>query len=1032
VPGIRLKWPHLLVVALFALTLAQSVFADDLEGVYQDGPWQVSIRRQADGQYQVERRGRIGGQDVVQKSQGQVKNGRLIVNFQKGEIRSQSLSNRLGVVSGSKAKDDILIKPFEILVKDAAKQRIRALPADSTQGNENPATPSNTTPDSSSTGAGQNTKTTSTATTAKPTAVIRADTPQQAPASPFLAGLAVAAAVAAAAAASQEGKQKKTSANKGSAIESNSQALDLQSGVAKRELEILNAIAQDESATTQWQEPKLVTEADLRRLTGKAHGALSSTEKMILEYTNLQIMEGGADNDLAKNLDQVKKYRPKTFTETDARSLDGSSSKLLSPIEAEVLRYTNQQIVTGGSNVDLRANYRQFLTIYQKDYAQADAEAIYKAIDGAGTDEDAVINTLRGKSKDQIALLSQAFDKVLQKNGESTARGDYDTALHSWIDGDLDRGWYDKAIDAYNGKVVKEDADYFWASSAAKSWNQYIKDSDSGAKSMIQHGNLAEQGIGHVNQWIFGGARAVNGHVTYAQEFYMQKMAESDSGTVRFLSKTGFVLASIGGSFGTKALDPTLDYHQTEEGLIDLALLIGTFGAGKVLQAGAKTAVGARALTLLSKNLKHLSRLSYGLKRLTGVAGSSAKLGKRAKQYRDLAAATKNSQRAEQALKAAEKFEAAALRASKAEAAVLRAKKLDAAARQATKAGQIEEANRLSAEAIKASQEAKRSVEALRLAESSAKALVREASLLNNNALGRAYDGTKATLTRPAFNQAKMVRTLSGKMDDAVSADVAKQLKKLVDGRIGRRSGKMTGAEFNKLMDDLDAFAKKNGITISRTTETVGVFPKGLYEIQLAGFGKMKSLTDTVSFAKRHELAHIVHTLQTRATIARSLSPNGARLAGQSLKQAEEFLKAMEGGSNYRQFEKAVTGISSAAHLSDRAADVGLYANRVDKLIDGTKNGLHAGKMRFANGRTLEEVYAFFLSKAPAIVGTGLKDLTMRFPPILFATFYGSNMDASYYFDPRDYGIDPGSSGSMGFRDFINRLVAEGYHPDPK
>ncbi|MDF1664689.1 MAG: hypothetical protein P1V97_23220, partial [Planctomycetota bacterium] len=366
----------------------------------------------------------------------------------------------------------------------------------------------------------------------------------------------------------------------------------------------------------------------------------------------------------------------------------------------------------------------------------------------------------------------------------------------------------------------------------------------------------------------------------------------------------------------------------------------------------------------------------------------------------------------------------------KAEAAVAKAKRLESAARDAVKAGRAEEAARLSEQAVKAAEEAKRSVEALRLAEASAKSLAREASLLNNNAAARAYDATKARLTGPAFNNAKTLRTVSSKIDDTVSADVAAQLKKIVDGRLTGNTGRMNGAQFNQLMDDLAAFAEKNGVTISRTTETVGVFPKGLYEIQLAGFGKMKNLTDTVGFAKRHELAHIVHTLQTRASIAQSLSPNGARLTGQALKEAEEFLKLVEGGSNYRQFEKAVTGISSAVHTGDRAADIGLYAKRVDALIDGTKDGLHVGKMRFANGKTFEEVYAFFLSKAPAVVGTGLKDLALRFPPMLFGTFYASNIDASYYFDPRDFGIDPGPSGKIGFRDFINRLVAEGYHPE--
>ena len=268
-------------------------------------------------------------------------------------------------------------------------------------------------------------------------------------------------------------------------------------------------------------------------------------------------------------------------------------------------------------------------------------------------------------------------------------------------------------------------------------------------------------------------------------------------------------------------------------------------------------------------------------------------------------------------------------------------------------------------------------------------------------------------------------------MDDAVSARYARELRDIVRGATNNR-GPMTGRQFNKLMDDLSAFAERNGITISRTTETVGVYPKGLYEIQLAGFDKVRHLDEAVSFAKRHELAHIVHTLQTRATIARSLSPSGARLTGAQLAEAEEFLKLIEGGANYRQFEKAVTGIAGAAHRTERTRDVGLYAHRVENLIDGTRNGLHVGKMRFPNGHTFEEVYALFLSKAPAVVGTGLKDLAARFPAILFGTLYAGNMPVTAYgLDPRDFGIDPADhGGTVGFRDFINALITEGYHPE--
>jgi len=269
---------------------------------------------------------------------------------------------------------------------------------------------------------------------------------------------------------------------------------------------------------------------------------------------------------------------------------------------------------------------------------------------------------------------------------------------------------------------------------------------------------------------------------------------------------------------------------------------------------------------------------------------------------------------------------------------------------------------------------------------------------------------------------AALIKNVTGQFDEGASEAIEAELKGILHGALEGSNGPMTGAQFNQLMDELADFAKKYDVTISKKLDTVGVFPKGADEIQLAGFGKASDVDGAVGFAKRHELAHVFHTLQTRATLLDAVKKGRI-----SIEQANTFVEIIEEGANYRQFEKAATGASSAAHRTTRSQDVGLYADRLDDLIGNTRLGLHAGKMKFPTGKTFEEVYALFLSKAPAVVGTGMKDLAIRMPPIMFASLYLANVDVTAYgISPIEWGIDPGGGGnSMGFRDFINKLVTD-------
>eukprot|EP00163_Fabomonas_tropica_P026587 TRINITY_DN4941_c0_g1_i1.p1 TRINITY_DN4941_c0_g1~~TRINITY_DN4941_c0_g1_i1.p1 ORF type:complete len:869 (-),score=324.84 TRINITY_DN4941_c0_g1_i1:1289-3895(-) len=772
--------------------------------------------------------------------------------------------------------------------------------------------------------------------------------------------------------------------------------------------------------TPEWEAPVLFTVKDLRRmLKGKNP---SPADMLALKYTNLQITEGGDETSLEKNIEKIRNWKPHQFTDVDAKDLDGKPLTYTT-IEKQTLRFTNRELLVGGKKIDLRENYKTFVTIYKANGAKTDALALYDAMKGMGTNEDKIMSTLSDKSVQQVVEIRRAFFWLCHKKGETISYNHrkFNSLLQSWLYDELNSGWYRKAMDAYYSRPVKEDHHYHWSSAAAKWWNDFLKDSDANAKAMIKHGNLLEQGIGYLNQGIFASAKGVNTAVKDAQGFYMDQMQRSDSRVVKALSGAGYVLATIGGSLGTKALDPTLHYSETEEGLFDVAIAVGTFGVGKAISAGAKTAVGARALAQLAKILEKMSRLSYGLRRIVGLSGNASKLARQANKLRQVAKTTKDAARAQKALKAAAALDDAARAARRADDLVAAAKNAEKAARTAAKGDDIGKATKAAEDAISQAEKARAQLDRLRALERGAKEAKAAAGAFRNSRFARSMDQVKAFFTKDIRENAKIYKEVRGAINPKKAKHIADELNGILSRHLDGASGQMTGAQFNGMMDDLAKFGQKHGIDITRTTETVGVFPKGLHEIQLAGFDKMDDLAATVNFAKRHELAHIFHTLQCRATLIDAVKSGVI-----TSEKASKYLKMIEEGVNYRQFEKAVTGISGAMHRSEQSKDVALYAKRTRQLLDGTRDGILAGRMSFPTGLTLTEVYAMFLSKAPAIVGTGIKSLMMRFPMILMGVLYASNLDCrAYGLYPEKFGL---SQSIRGFRDFINALISEGYH----
>jgi len=225
----------------------------------------------------------------------------------------------------------------------------------------------------------------------------------------------------------------------------------------------------------------------------------------------------------------------------------------------------------------------------------------------------------------------------------------------------------------------------------------------------------------------------------------------------------------------------------------------------------------------------------------------------------------------------------------------------------------------------------------------------------------------------------------------------------------------MRGSDFNRAKDQLFNIAKEYGIEIENTLDTIGVFPEGLRQVKLSGFGSNLPDDAKVSFIQQHELGHLFHVLFLRVAMIESLDIADEK----TLKLIASTLKSFEtNGRNYREFEKAVTGMASPAHLlSKRSRSLDLYAKRLEDVVHWTGEGLKLDRIHFPNGKTFEEVYAIFISKAPILVGTSIQDLMVRFPPIFFSIAYLLNINVEHY------GITVPEGSSGGLRDFVNSLI---------
>lgn len=406
------------------------------------------------------------------------------------------------------------------------------------------------------------------------------------------------------------------------------------------------ALAADEQVPL-WQEPKVYTEQELLAVANKKDRAqLSVLDLMALKIANQQILDSQVQPNgldlLRKAHADLKSFEGKMIKPAEAQKLD-RNPRVLAPIEKQAMDITNALML--GANAataskGLRAVYMDLLNDYVKSAASKDAEKIYVAMKGLGTDETALLSTLAMRSTDELDALRRAFTAFCVRKGDKAA----DCNMDAWIRSELSGGDKEKAEDLLLGNMAKADDEYYWSTRAAAWWSGFLKDSDAAAKDMIRNGSWWERGIGHFNQAIFGATTHLNAAVKEAQSFWMERAGaakENDKGVQSKFFTTMYVLATIGGSFGTKALDPTLPVNEVEEGLMEIAMNLGAMGAAKMVavasKAAAGTRVGMKALQTLSDAFASIRRSAFSMKRYLGIGQTAAKLEAKAVKLQKIA-----------------------------------------------------------------------------------------------------------------------------------------------------------------------------------------------------------------------------------------------------------------------------------------------------------------------------------------------------------------------------------------------------------
>ncbi len=260
-----------------------------------------------------------------------------------------------------------------------------------------------------------------------------------------------------------------------------------------------------------------------------------------------------------------------------------------------------------------------------------------------------------------------------------------------------------------------------------------------------------------------------------------------------------------------------------------------------------------------------------------------------------------------------------------------------------------------------------------------------------------------------------------------VKGKITEDLQKIVRDSLAGSNGKITPKQYNAMLEKVLAYADRNGVKINESGNkwvelaggrTKGVYPKSPTEIDLVDFGKIPE-GEAVPPSALHELFHIFHTVQMRV----SLLKGGVKGA-----EASQFLKVLEDGGNYLSIEQMATRIN-AWTTDGYARTASGYTDLVTKNLDITSEAMGSGKVQVPFNLTIEEAYAWTVSRAPILLGQSLQGMAGRVLVANFAVAYATNEPISNI--PGLSGIDRKAldkfglpPGPVGLRDLVNKGLA--------
>lgn len=233
-----------------------------------------------------------------------------------------------------------------------------------------------------------------------------------------------------------------------------------------------------------------------------------------------------------------------------------------------------------------------------------------------------------------------------------------------------------------------------------------------------------------------------------------------------------------------------------------------------------------------------------------------------------------------------------------------------------------------------------------------------------------------------------------------VISQVHRELESLVKSNLRKNmNSAVTPREFNGLLKGLVQYARNHKIVISETLDTIGVFPKGVFEIGVSGLAMANAKAEGVTFASLHELAHLFHVVMIRAILIKSYHLD-SRKAKDHLAAAEQYLADFEGGMNYIEFEEMVTEVSALPHaLNHRWQTKQIYRDNIFEILEVVSDGIPKQHIDHSVRLGLPGIYALFISRVPMVLGKSFGDLAIRMPFILFVTEYLVNDDFKIWVD---------------------------------